>query len=123
MNAETAHRFECTTLFLEAFAFRFGNELDLQDDLEKALVQEGYQYIREFRLETGPIDFLVAGGIGIECKVEGGPSAVLGQLMRYAAAPELDGLILVTSRHTHRFSIRELNKKPFRVVWVAGRAL
>lgn len=100
---------------------RFGSESQLQDDVAAALTAVWIAHEREVRL--GPkdrIDFLCAGGTGIECKVEGGPSAVLGQLVRYSVYELVTGLILVTSRRTHRFRATEIGGIPFRVIWVAG---
>lgn len=108
---------------LENYRFRFGNEKDLQDGVALALFHEDVLFTREQKLaRSGTIDFLV-GRIGIECKVDGGASAVLAQLQRYALTTELDALILVTSRHTHRFETTVIGGKPFRVVWIAGRSL
>lgn len=104
---------------LLSHTLRFGSERQLQDDVESILSAAGIVFEREHPLAGDRIDFLV-GRIGVECKVAGGGSAVLEQLLRYAARPELDSMILVTSRHTHRFQVRELNAKPFHVVWVAG---
>lgn len=93
----------------------FGTEAQLQADVATAL--NGTGCLREHPLGTGRIDFLL-DGIGIECKVDGSPSSVLRQLIRYADFEEVRGLLLVTSRATHRFSEQELRGKPFRVVWV-----
>lgn len=101
---------------------RYGTEKQLQDDIERLLTVCGVPFTREHQTSTGPIDFLTEG-IGIECKVDGGPSAILSQLIRYAAEPELTAIILVTSRRTHRMDIRELQGKPCRIVWVAANAL
>jgi hypothetical protein len=43
------------------------------------------------------IDFMV-GRVGIELKVDGGNAEVLRQLDRYAASPDVDALVLITSR-------------------------
>lgn len=99
---------------------RFGTEQQLQNDVETILTAAGLAFTREHPLAGDRIDFL-CGTVGIECKVGGGPSAVIEQLLRYAGFPEVESLIFVTSRHTHRFRVRELSGKPFGVVWVAGR--
>jgi hypothetical protein len=108
---------------LKPHRFRFGTELDLQDGIEAALTAANVEFLREHRLGTDPIDFLVAGGIGIECKIDGGPSAVIAQLVRYSQSPDVEALILATSRHTHRFNSGSIMAKPFRVLWVAGRSI
>jgi predicted dehydrogenase len=49
---------------------------------------------------AGRIDFM-AGRIGIELKVKGSAAEVTRQLWRYAEHPELDGILLVTTKRTH----------------------
>lgn len=105
---------------LGAYRFRFGSEKDLQDDVQTALAEGSVRFNREVPLAGDRIDFLCNNGIGIECKIAGGPTAVLEQLLRYAACPEVKSLILLTSRHTHRFQAAEVGGKPLFVVWVAG---
>jgi hypothetical protein len=46
------------------------------------------------------IDFVV-GRVGLELKIDGSPSSVLRQLDRYAAADELDAVVLITTRRSH----------------------
>lgn len=110
-----------TKLFmhLKGYRFRFGSEKDLQDDIEIALADAAVSFRREVPLAGDRIDFLCEG-VGIECKIAGGPTAVLEQLLRYAACPEIKSLILVTSRHTHRFSATEISGKPLIILWIAG---
>lgn len=45
------------------------------------------------------VDFLI-DRVGIELKVDGSWAAVLRQLDRYAASPDLDALVLVTTRRS-----------------------
>lgn len=114
---------ESINQLLSSHRFRFGTEIELQDGIEAVLRDAGVAYSREHRLAGDPIDFLADGGIGIECKIDGGPSAVLAQLVRYSQSPEVAGLLLVTSRHTHRFNAKEIAGMPFRVLWIAGGGL
>lgn len=75
-------------------------EFDLHLQVARCLDAAGLPYQREYRLGPGNrIDFFV-GGIGVEVK-KGKPNAgsVLGQLTRYAASPEVIGLILVIERY------------------------
>lgn len=97
---------------------RWGTEAQLQAGVAEALGE--LVVTREHQLGNGRIDFLCHGGIGVECKVDGSPSAVLRQLIRYADFAEVHGLLLVTSRSTHRFRDLKLRGKPFRVLWVGG---
>lgn len=103
--------------------FRFGTERELQDGIESVLTEAGIVFTREYRLGKDPIDFMVDGGIGIECKIDGGPSAVIGQLVRYSQSPDVTSLLLVTSRHTHRFNSGMIAGKPFSVLWIGGGGL
>lgn len=79
------------------------SELELQTLIASALTDEGITYVRERRLgPTGVIDFYLPDGcIGVEVKVDGAPSAVGRQLMRYALSSDVDELVLVTTRATH----------------------
>lgn len=105
------------------FVYPYGSELKLQNCIEAALCQTGYTFQREYINGSDRIDFLVTDGdqgIALECKIKGGPTAVLEQLLRYANLPEVDAILLVTSRHTHRFDCETLNDKPFSIAWIAG---
>lgn len=105
---------------IQSFQIPFGSEQQMQDTIERILKAESIKFSREHVFSPRDrIDFLV-GRIGLECKTAGSPSKVLGQLLRYAERPEIDGLLLVTSRHTHAFDVRELGNKPFRMIRVIG---
>lgn len=105
---------------LRWYQYPYGNEGLLQAAVEQVLKESGLDYRREVRLtEADRIDFMV-GTLGIECKVDGASGSVLSQCLRYAESPDLSGLILLSSRHTHRFGTKELLGKPFRCVWVGG---
>lgn len=101
-----------------------GTEKAMQDAIERLLTAAGIAHQREYQIGKGFIDFrTVAEGIGIECKVDGGPSLVLPQLMRYAECPDIHGVILATTRRTHRFATEVLRDKPFGVVPIMGPVL
>lgn len=106
---------------LRGYRLPFGTEAELQAAVARVLDEIGIEHSREFRFSPRDrIDFLAANGIGIECKIDGSPSQVLGQLLRYAERDEVQALILVTSRHTHRMKMTKLNGKPFVIVWIGG---
>lgn len=109
---------------LKSSRLRYGTERQLQDDVERLLASAGAAFTREAHLTSTSerIDFLSADGVGIECKIAGGPSAILSQLIRYADDPKVTAIILVTSRRTHRFNVTELRGKPLAIVWVAANA-
>jgi hypothetical protein len=110
---------------LSSYRLRFGTEVQLQADVGAFLLAERYAFEPEYRLTpTDRIDFyLPAQKIGIECKISGGPSSVSAQLVRYAHLKEIEGLILVTSKHTHLLGARELGCKPYIGIWIGGSGL
>jgi len=103
----------------------FGREADLHDEIEARCHLAGIAARREYQLGKafGRLDLFIPSGVdagdpgvAIELKADGGPSAVLRQLLRYADSPEVGALLLVTSRATLRGGLPPtLNDKPLRV--------
>jgi hypothetical protein len=78
--------------------FRQGDEFKLHGDLAAHLERAGIAFEREVRLSPGNrIDFLCAGGVGIECKARARKREVYRQLERYAEEDAITALILVTA--------------------------
>lgn len=103
---------------IRSYQIPFGTEAAMQSAIERILKEAGLKFQREHVF--GPrdrIDFLI-GRIGLECKVDMSKARVASQLLRYAERPEIDALLLVTSRHTHTFAQTELGGKPFKVIRV-----
>jgi hypothetical protein len=105
------------------------DEYTLQAQLADALERARFQHVsREHILsdKVSRIDLLVdipaftldvpRWRIGIEVKIAGTHAEVLRQLTRYAALPDLDALVLVTTRAKHHNIPVELNGKPLRLV-------
>lgn len=91
--------FDRVILTLNSYRFTYDNEIELQDAIEVALTKSRIPFEREARLGKDlRIDFLVAGGIGIEAKIKGSPSEVARQLLSYANRPEISCLVLITGR-------------------------
>lgn len=106
---------------LRARRFRFVDEAELQDGIEKVLLELGVPHRREARLSPSDrIDFLTADGLGIEVKVEGSFGDVLRQLDRYAQHEEVGALLLVTRRATHQGMPTVLREKRVLVVNVGA---
>lgn len=81
---------------LQAFRFRFSNERDLQDGIEYVLKRIAVPYEREKAL--GPADrpdFLLAGGLALEVKIQGTLSQALRQIDRYAHHADVNCILLV----------------------------
>ncbi len=76
------------------------SEYDLHKAIASALETHGIQFHREANLLPGSrIDFLTDGGVGIEVK-KGKPvrKALLQQLQRYCASPQITALLVVVER-------------------------
>lgn len=110
---------------IQNYRVRFGTERLLQDDVARVLWAHDVRFLREHRLDAeSRIDFYLPDvRIGIECKVDGAPTEVTRQLLRYAAFPTIDGLMLVSRRKTHGVTASELAGKPFCSLWVGGSSL
>lgn len=103
------------TRILRSHRFRYQDEADLQRGIAEALAEYGPE--REVRLSADDrIDF-VLWRVGIEVKIKGGISPLTRQLLRYAQSPDVDALVLVTSRRQYALQLpRVLNGKPLHVV-------
>lgn len=84
-------------------ALTYITEAQLQAELERVFADHGIDAAREVRLSDGRsrIDFLAAR-TGIEIKVDSSWTEVSRQLNRYAKCDEIDQLVLITSKVTHR---------------------
>jgi len=111
---------------LRQYRIRFDTERKMQEDIRDILKACDIKFVRERKFPGGPIDFLTDAGVGIECKVDGAPSAVLRQLLRYVEEGQssLKEMLLVTSKGQHRWrdSLRLLDS-PFIVLWVGASSL
>lgn len=104
---------------LQAYRMPVGSEADFQVAVAEVLTRGNYTYSREHDLgDAGRIDFfLPAVGLGLELKVQGSPSDVARQLLRYAQSPEIAALVLITGRARLGALPPTLNGKP---LFVAG---
>lgn len=106
----------------------YRTEDDLQAAISAAIV---WKHQREVRLSDGisRVDlFIPTGGIvaipnlgsfvcgvGVEVKIASSLPAVIRQLDRYAACPEIDDLILITTRSKHHRTPRLIGARGIRV--------
>lgn len=104
---------------LTSGVYRYSRETQLHLGIEQALTGAGFNPQPEQRIKGGRIDFLV-GRVGIEVKIKGTAPDLLAQLVRYAASPEVDGLLVASTRIRHRDMPTELNGKPVRVVIIGS---
>jgi hypothetical protein len=85
---------------LQRCRFDLSSEKHLQAGIEQALIKSGIIFEREKRLSPQDIpDFLVEGGIAIECKMHNKARkiAIFKQLSRYAACQEVSSIILASN--------------------------
>jgi hypothetical protein len=103
---------------------QFVSEDDLQQSIKEHLDEFDIYPEREVRLSDGRsrID-LMAGGIGIEVKLDGSWANVTRQLMRYAKCDEILALVLVTTRAKHHRIPEQLAGKPIHLVSLIGAGL
>ncbi len=107
---------------LSRYHMRYSSESLLQSDVARVLELAEFGFVREhiFSAKDRADFFIPSIGVVVECKVNGGPSAVIAQLLRYAAHDQVNGVVLVTSRAVHRWPLPMLGGKPFSVVWVSA---
>lgn len=109
---EVAETYQKIARAVRAARFNCSNEAELQAAIATVFEAAGIGFEREVRLTAKDrIDFLCAGGLGVEVKVGGDAAHVLRQLHRYAQRPEVLALMLITTRATHRTIATDLNGK------------
>lgn len=95
---------------LASYLYRYGNEIQLHENLAKVLDEAGYRYTREHVLDAhNRADFLVEGGIVIEVKVDGALSEALRQVDRYINQESVVGVILAS---TQRWAATPMADRP-----------
>ena len=109
---------------LQRYPLQHVSEAELQAEISAALAAAGIQNDREVALSDrrSRIDVL-AGRVGIEVKIDGSVAAVNRQLARYALCPEIDALVLVTTRAKHSARLEECHGKPIFVCSLIGGGL
>lgn len=111
---------EAIAAVLRAASLRYGTERILQDGIDVALAEAGFEVHREVNLTIKDrVDFLVSS-VGIEVKIGGTLNDAIRQLHRYAASERVGELLLVTSRMMLARVPSELDGKPVRAVYVGS---
>jgi hypothetical protein len=98
MSAETAFQLRQIARQLGGLAYRYGNEIQLQDRIAGVLASSEIGFEREFVLDkTSRADFRLASGVLIEVKVDGSLGPALSQAVRYLALPGVSGVLIATT--------------------------
>lgn len=120
LATDTGMRAVCDAI--TAHTYRYANEIDLHRGLEAAMRTAGLAPHPEVRLgSAGRIDFLAAR-VGIEVKVQGEAAPLLRQITRYARRPEIDAILVVTTRRKHAVLPDQVEGKPVQVLVIGGPA-
>ncbi|WP_323025669.1 hypothetical protein [Castellaniella sp.] len=85
---------------LERYQFDLSTEKHLQAGVETAFLENGLVFEREKRLSARDIpDFLLEGGIVVECKLRGKSRKidVYQQLLRYAQHQDVSTIVLASN--------------------------
>lgn len=105
MNSATTPQLESGTAIvlvrlLQQHRFDLSTEKHLQAEIEEVLLKAGITFEREKRLSDHDIpDFLIAGGVVIECKIRDKSRKidVFKQLQRYAQHPCVSSIVLASN--------------------------
>lgn len=104
---------------LSRYKFRYGSEKELQDGIEKVLLENSVEFDREFELtRKDRIDFLLKNGIGIEVKLNGSANKLANQVRRYCDHYKVQGVIVVATMSRLLSLPPDLNNKPIRTFLV-----
>lgn len=77
----------------------WATELEMQDDVEKALIDLGVEYEREASLgKCDRVDFLI-GPVAVELKIKGAPMEIYQQIERYASHGKVKAVALITPKN------------------------
>lgn len=97
--------------------FYFNTEKELQEGISQVLSAKKIPFEREFKLgDSGTIDFLICGSIGLEVKTGGTWVGIIRQLMRYASSDIITSIILISRKSVFSKVPNILRRKPVYVV-------
>lgn len=106
---------------IEPYHYAATHEKELQQAIGQVLIERGFGFEREVRLTPEDVvDFVIAPGIGMEVKMDGGLSALTRQLHRYAQSDKICALLLVTTLSRLANLPLSLSGKPLDVVCLRG---
>lgn len=100
---------------IRSFRIRLSSESQAQSDIEEAMRRGGIPFEAQKRLTARDRPDLFCDGVAVEIKVKGSRTQIWRQLERYAALPDVSGVVLVAGV-AWPFSESEIFGKPFRAV-------
>lgn len=119
------------------YRIKYLTEDQMQGQVESIIRGAGLSCCREMILEGGgrldlgvayPVQlnevvFGLPFVIAVECKIKGSLYDLMSQCSGYIQHPDVQGVLVVTSRQAHRDMPSELHGKPVAVVWVGANVL
>lgn len=103
---------------IRGFRIRTSTEEQAQADVEAVLTRRGIPFEAQKVLSPRDRIDVFCGGVAVEIKVKGSRPTILRQLERYAALPQVTGVLLV-SGIAWPFQ-GEIGGKPFRAVQIGA---
>jgi len=104
--------------------YRFDSESALQEGIHRALDSLEFGVEREAILGPGErLDFFVDGRVAVEVKIKGSAAELTRQVYRYAQRPEVEAVVVVTSRSRLTALPVTMADKPIIVVYLVESCL
>lgn len=107
---------------LASSRFTFSAERGLQDGIASVLGAAGVPFERERPLSPADVPDFTCGATAVEVKIKGSLAAVTRQLHRYAQHPEVEEILLVTTKAAHTRVARLINGKRVHVHFIVTGA-
>lgn len=99
-TSDPTHTPEQIVRLLHGHRFDLSTEKHLQEGVETAFKAAGVTFEREKRISPKDIlDFLIAGGIAVECKMRNKARKIdiFKQISRYAESPDVTAIVLASN--------------------------
>lgn len=101
------------TRAIQGHRYRFTSEAELQAGIDQVLRDAGLEFRRECVLsDTDRLDFFVDDRVAVEIKIKGSLTELMRQVAYYAEYPQIESVVVVTSKNSHRGMPQELCGKP-----------
>jgi len=124
----TAMQMRRVSVILSGFAFRYSHEIQLHEAIASVLDGNGIPFQREVAIDAkNRVDFLLAGGLAIEVKVDGTFSQAITQVNRYCGLDAVHGVLLAAACAWARLALPASQSgfqgKPVGLIWLRRKAL
>ncbi len=91
---------ELVTLFFENIHIPYGNDKQLNNTIEKAMVEAEIPFESNVSISKKTIvNFLIAGSIAVFCSANASVSEIMKKVESYSKNPHVNSIIVVTNRN------------------------